>query len=64
MKEEDRQNQRLKEAGEKPIFISKADLKKKELIAQYEGLKKEGRLDKYLKKKEKRNTIKEKKRVK
>ena len=58
---EERRNQ-LK-AGIKPKYISKSKLKEKELINKYKKLKETGGLDKYISKKTKKNTSKERKNI-
>lgn len=59
MKEEQHQkNKALAKDGKKPLFMSKSKVKRQELVNQYEDLKKQGRLDKYLKKKNKQSASK------
>merc|ERR1719270_2164953 len=58
---EERRNQ-LK-AGIKPQYISKSKQKQKDLIKKYETLKESGGLDKYIKKKTKKNLAKDRKRI-
>ena len=52
--EEKRQLAEMKASGQKPVFKSRAEEKDRDLVAQFEDLKKRGKLDKYLKKKNKK----------
>jgi ribosomal RNA-processing protein 36 len=54
-------NRQLAKEGKKPEFMSKREMKNKELVSTFEELKKKGKLDKYLKKKNKRNLSRDKK---
>merc|ERR1719318_192679 len=49
------------EAGIKPFYISKSKQKEMKLVDQYEKLKESGGLDKYIKKKTKKNLVKDRK---
>ena len=58
-----KRNKELAKEGKMPVYMSKAEMKDQELVLQYEELKKKGSLDKYLKKKEKRNSTKERRKI-
>ena len=45
--------------GEKPVFKSKKEKREQDLVDTYERLKKSGKVDKYIEKKSKRNTAKD-----
>ena len=49
--------------GKKPFFAKKSALRERELIAQYEELKKGGKLDKFLEKRRRKLDAKQHKRV-
>ncbi|XP_066925338.1 ribosomal RNA processing protein 36 homolog [Clytia hemisphaerica] len=49
------------EGGKKPFYLKNSDKKKIELAEKYKELKASGKLDKYMSKKRKRNTQKDKK---
>ena len=49
------------ESGKKPFYLKNSDKKKIELAEKYKELKASGKLDKYMSKKRKRNTQKDKK---
>ena len=51
------------DAGKKPFFAKKSVVRERELIDQYEQLKKEGRLEKFLQKKRKKLDGKQKKQM-
>ena len=59
--EERKRNRDLIKEGKKPVYESKSVKKNRELIQQYETLKKSGNLEKYLKKKEKKKLSKDRK---
>ncbi len=59
LKSEKLKNKMLVKEGKAPVFLSKSDRKKKELVEQFEELKKSGKIDNYLKKKDKKNAAKE-----
>jgi len=63
-KEEMKRNKELAKEGKAPVFISKSDRKKKELVEKFEELKGSGKIDKYLKKKAKKNESKDRRRMK
>jgi hypothetical protein len=46
-------------AGKAPYFMSKAEKRKRLLVAQYEELKASGQLDKYMEKRRKKNAAKD-----
>ena len=67
-KKKDKNDERLKnkellKEGKAPVFLNKSERKKKELVEQFEELKSSGRIDNYLKKKAKKNMIKDKKKM-
>ena len=67
-KKKDKNDERLKnkellKEGKAPVFLNKSERKKKELVEQFEELKSRGRIDNYLKKKAKKNMIKDKKKM-
>ena len=49
--------------GKKPFFAKKSALRERELVAQYEELRKEGRLDKFLEKRRRKNATKQHRRM-
>lgn len=61
--EEKKTNKLLAKEGKAPVFMSKSERKKKELVEQYEELKSAGKIDQYLKKKAKKNLSKDKKKL-
>ena len=63
-KAEKRKNKELLKEGKTPVYLSKSDRKKKELVEQFEDLKKSGKIDSYLKKKSKKNMVKDRKKMK
>lgn len=64
IEDEDRlKNKELLKSGSKPVFMSKTEKKNRELVSQYEELKKRGNLDKYIKKKNKQHATKDRKRL-
>ena len=61
--EERKQNRELAKEGKAPVFMSKTDRKKKDLVDKFEELKSTGKIDQYLKKKAKKNMIKDRKKL-
>ena len=61
--EERKQNRELAKEGKAPVFMSKTERKTKDLVDKYEELKSTGKIDKYLKKKAKKNQIKDRKKM-
>ena len=59
--EEREKNKELVQSGNKPIYRNKMENKNKELVEKFEGLKKSGGLDKYIKSKTKKNFVKDRK---
>lgn len=58
-----RQQRELAQQGKKPYFLKKSDIRKLELADKYQALKKEGKVEKFLSKKRKRNSIKDRRRL-
>ena len=51
------------EAGQKPFFEKRSEVRERKLLAQYEDLKKEGKLEKFLQKKRRKIDAKQTKRA-
>lgn len=59
--EERKKNKELAKEGKAPVYVSKSERKKKDLLDKFEELKSTGKIDSYLKKKAKKNEAKERK---
>lgn len=53
------QRRAARAAGNKPFYLKKSEVRRQELIAKYEDLKKSGRLEKFLEKRRKKNAAKD-----
>lgn len=49
--------------GEKPVFKSKKTQREEEIVKSYEELKEKGKLDNFIRKKNKKNTSKDRKKL-
>jgi ribosomal RNA-processing protein 36 len=64
LSDEKRRNRELLKEGKKPEYLSNAERKAKDLVKKYEELTQSGKLDNYIKRKEKKNLSKDRKRIK
>ena len=64
MHEERKRNRQLLKDGKSPEFVSKEERQNKDLIEKYEELKKSNKLESYMKKKNRKNLSKERKKTK
>ena len=58
---EAKERKEMIKAGKKPYFVGKREQRENELVARYEKLKQSGGVDKYIKKKSKKNAAKDRK---
>ncbi|XP_073525078.1 ribosomal RNA processing protein 36 homolog [Phyllobates terribilis] len=58
-----RQQRERAQQGKKPLYLKKSDIRKLELVDQYQELKRKGKVEKFLSKKRKRNSIKDRRRL-
>ncbi|KAM4043341.1 ribosomal RNA processing protein 36 homolog [Anomaloglossus baeobatrachus] len=58
-----RQQRERAQQGKKPLYLKRSDIRKMELVDKYQELKKKGRVENFLSKKRKRNSIKDRKRL-
>uniref|UniRef100_A0A240SXH1 rRNA biogenesis protein RRP36 n=1 Tax=Glossina palpalis gambiensis TaxID=67801 RepID=A0A240SXH1_9MUSC len=63
LKEEQQEIQKAIAEGKKPHYLTKKERKAKELVAQFEELKKHGKLTKHLEKRRKKNIAKDRKKM-
>ena len=64
LRERKKSNRELVKGGQVPEFVSKKEEKSRNLIEKYEELKKTNKLEQYMKKKNKKNLIKDRKKLK
>ena len=62
--DERKRNRELLKDGKSPEFVSKQERQNKDLIEKYEELKKSNKLESYMKKRNKKNLSKERKKLK
>ncbi|XP_077137974.1 ribosomal RNA processing protein 36 homolog isoform X1 [Ranitomeya variabilis] len=58
-----RQQRERAQQGKKPLYLKKSDIRKLQLVDKYQELKKKGKVENFLSKKRKRNSIKDRKRL-
>ncbi|XP_044146729.1 ribosomal RNA processing protein 36 homolog [Bufo gargarizans] len=58
-----RQQREHAQQGKRPFYLKKGDFRKLELADKYQELKKKGKVDNFLSKKRKRNSIKDRRRL-
>ena len=63
-RERKKRNRELVKEGKAPVFVSREEEKNKSIIEKYEELKSSNKLEQYMKKKNKKNLGKERKRLK
>ena len=63
-KEQKKRNRELIKQGKKPEFVSKQEKKNMSIVEKYEELKNTNKLDQYMKKKNKKDLAKDRKRLK
>ena len=64
LRERKKSNRQLIKDGQTPEFVSKQEEKSRNLIEKYEELKKSNKLEQYMKKKNKKNLMKDRKKLK